>query len=162
MAKITFNTADEYIASMPQDKQAVLQKVRAAIRKGAPDAEEVISYSIPAFKYRGWIWYYSIYTKHVSLSCPPPWHVFEAFKDELAPYTMSKSTIQFPLDKPLPLALITKMAKFRANENKTRDAAPQSAAAPRSAAQRKATPARKSTAKAKPAAPRPKSRRKTA
>jgi uncharacterized protein YdhG (YjbR/CyaY superfamily) len=132
MAKTNFANADEYIASVPQEKRAALEKVRAAIRKGAPDAEEVISYSIPAFKYHGWVWYYSVYTAHISLSCPPPWGVFEAFKDELAPYEMSKSTIKFPLEKPLPLALITRMAKFRAKENKAREAAPKSAA-PKSA-----------------------------
>jgi uncharacterized protein YdhG (YjbR/CyaY superfamily) len=86
-----------------------------------PEAEEVISYSIPAFKYHGWIFYVSAYTKHFSLSCPPPFTFFDVFKDELARYKKSKSTIQFPLDEPAPLELIQKMAQFRAKENLERE-----------------------------------------
>jgi len=117
MATQKFQTADEYIGSFPKEVRDILQKVRQAIRKAVPEAEEVISYSIPAFKYHGWIFYYSAYKNHFSLSCPPPFTVFEDFEEELSSYEVSKSAIKFPLDKPVPVQLITRMAKFRAKEN---------------------------------------------
>ena len=117
MANIKFETPDQYISHFPEKVQAVLQKVRKTIQKAVPDAEEVISYNIPAFKYHGWVMYYSAYTNHFSLSCPPPFTIFTKFKKELEPYEVSKSAIRFPLDKPVPVALITSMAKFRAKEN---------------------------------------------
>ena len=91
--------------------------MRKAIGDAVPGAEEVISYNIPAFKYEGWIFYYSAYKAHYSLSCPPPWTAFDKFKKELAEYEISKSTIQFPYDKPVPVKLIAAMSKFRAKEN---------------------------------------------
>jgi uncharacterized protein YdhG (YjbR/CyaY superfamily) len=115
--KIKFTTANEYIQSFPKDKQEVLKKIQATLKKAVPAGEEVISYNIPAIKFHGWVFYYSMYTSHFSLSCPPPWTVFEAFKNELAGYKISKSTIQFPLDEPVPVRLIDAMAKFRADEN---------------------------------------------
>lgn len=115
--KKTFQTADEYIATFPENVQKILETVRKAIRQAVPEAEEVISYNIPAFKYHGWIFYYSAYKAHFSLSCPPPFTVFDVFKKELSPYKLSKSTIQFPLDQPVPVKLITDMAKFRAKES---------------------------------------------
>jgi uncharacterized protein YdhG (YjbR/CyaY superfamily) len=115
--KAKFETHDQYISTLSKDVQAILQKVRKAIKKAVPEAEEVISYSIPAFKYQGgWVFYYSAYTNHFSLSCPPPFTIFDEFKKELAEYEVSKSAIRFPLDKPVPVALITEMAKFRAKE----------------------------------------------
>ncbi len=115
--KLKFQTADEYINSFPKNIQDVLKKIRSTLQKAVPEAEEVISYQIPAFKFHGWIFYYSVYTNHYSLSCPPPFSVFEAFKKELSPYELSKSTIKFPLDKPVPVKLIEAMAKYRAKEN---------------------------------------------
>lgn len=117
VGKIKFQTPDEYIGHFPKDVQAILETIRSTIQKAVPEAEEVISYNVPAFKYHGWIFYYSAYKKHFSLSCPPPWTIHEVFKKELSGYEMSKSTIQFPLDKPVPVKLITDMAKFRAKEN---------------------------------------------
>lgn len=115
-AKIKFETPDQYIQSFPKEIQKILLIVRKAIHSAVPEAEEVISYQIPAFKCNGWIFYYSAYTHHYSLSCPPPFTVFEQFREELAPYEVSKSAIRFPLDKPVPVKLITAMAKFRAKE----------------------------------------------
>jgi uncharacterized protein YdhG (YjbR/CyaY superfamily) len=115
--KIKFQSAAEYIQSFPKEKQEVLKKIQATLKKAVPEGEEVISYGIPAVKYHGWVFYYSMYTSHFSLSCPPPWNVFDAFKKELAGYKISKSTIQFPLDQPVPVKLIDAMAKFRAKEN---------------------------------------------
>jgi uncharacterized protein YdhG (YjbR/CyaY superfamily) len=116
--KKKFQTPEEYLTSLPKESQAVLRQVQKTIQEAVPDAEEVISYNIPAFKTSGWVFYYSAYTKHFSLSCPPPFTVFDEFKKELAPYKLSKSTIQFPFDKPFPGKLIADMAKFRAKEMK--------------------------------------------
>ena len=119
MAKTDFKTVDEYIATFPDAVQHVLQTVRRTIRTAVPDAEEVISYQIPAYKLDGWVFYLSAYAKHFSLSCPPPFTVFEVFKQELAPYQKSKSTVRFPLDQPVPVKLISNMAKYRADANRT-------------------------------------------
>lgn len=118
MAKINYENADHYISVFPEEVQKILQLVRKTIRKAVPKAEEVISYGIPAFKKDGsWIFYYSAYKNHYSLSCPPPFAHFEAFKKELAPYEKSKSTIQFPYSEPVPVKLIGDMATFRAKLN---------------------------------------------
>ena len=117
MAKTDYKSIDEYIAAHDAAEQTVLQKMRETIHKAVPEAEEVISYQVPAFKYKGWIFYFGAYTHHYSISCPPPFTVFDAFKKELAPYEMSKSTIQFPKSKPFPYGLLAKMSKFRAKEN---------------------------------------------
>ncbi len=117
MAKTDYKTIDDYIAAFPEEDRVVLLGIRAAIRQGAPEAEEVISYQIPAFKHHGFVIYFSAFAKHYSLSFPPPWTVFEQFKEELAPYKMSKSTIQLPKARPIPYELIAKMAAFRASEN---------------------------------------------
>ncbi|MBO9682060.1 MAG: DUF1801 domain-containing protein [Flavisolibacter sp.] len=116
-AKVKFETVEQYISSFPQNVQQVLKEVRTCIRKAVPEAEEVISYQMPAFRFNGWIFYYSAYTNHYSLSCPPPFTVFEKFKTELKPYEVSKSAIKFPLDQPVPKNLIMEMARFRMQEN---------------------------------------------
>ena len=123
MAKTDFKTADEYIATFPAAEQAALQAIRQAIRAGAPDAEEVISYQLPAFKLDGFVLYYSAFTHHYGLSLPPPSTAFEVFKDQLAPYEVSKSAIRLPKSQALPLALITEIAAFRAKESRERAAA---------------------------------------
>ena len=115
--KVRIETVEQYIGSFLKEVQAILKLVRKTISKAVPDAEEVISYQIPAFNSNGWIFYYSAYKEHYSLSCPPPFTVFTAFKKELEPYKISKSTIQFPFDKPVPVELIAAMSKFRAEEN---------------------------------------------
>ena len=123
MAKTDFKTADEYIATFPAAEQEALQAIRQAIRAGAKGAEEVISYQLPAFKLDGFVLYYSAFTHHYGLSLPPPFTVFEVFKDQLAPYEVSKSAIRLPKNLPLPLALITEIAAFRVQENRARSAA---------------------------------------
>jgi uncharacterized protein YdhG (YjbR/CyaY superfamily) len=117
MASKKFTTPDEYIGSFPPTIQTILMKIRKTVQKAVPDAEEVISYNIPAFKSHGWILYYSAYTNHFSLSFPPPFTVFEAFKQALAQYEQSKSAVRFPLNKPVPTKLIIALAQFRAKEN---------------------------------------------
>ena len=117
MAKTDFKNADEYIKTFPADKQAILKQVREAIRKAVPDAEEVISYQIPAFRVAdGWVFYYSMYTSHFSLACPPPFAPFQEFAKELSGYKQSKSAVNFPLEEPVPVKLIGRMSKFQAED----------------------------------------------
>jgi uncharacterized protein YdhG (YjbR/CyaY superfamily) len=117
LAKQKYETVEAYFASFPEDIQNGLASIRDAIRKTVPQAEEVLSYQLPAFKYHGMLIYYSAYKKHFSISFPPPFKVFEVFKEQLSSYERSKTAVQFPMDKPLPLDLIGEMAKYRANEN---------------------------------------------
>ncbi|MGH6614964.1 iron chaperone [Sphingomonas sp.] len=117
MAKTDYKSIDDYIAAFPEGDQAVLQAMRAAIHAAVPDAEEAISYQLPAFRYHGWIFYFSAYTDHYAISCPPPFAVFEAFGDQLAGYEISKTAVKFPKSKPVPLTLIGEMSAFRAREN---------------------------------------------
>jgi uncharacterized protein YdhG (YjbR/CyaY superfamily) len=117
MAKTDFKSADEYIKTFPADKQAILKQVRETLRKAVPDAEEVISYQIPAFRLGGgWVFYYSMYTSHFSLACPPPFAAFKEFAKELSGYKQSKSAVNFPLEEPVPVKLIAQMAKFQAEQ----------------------------------------------
>jgi uncharacterized protein YdhG (YjbR/CyaY superfamily) len=116
MAKTDFKTVGEYIASHPPAVQRALRRVRSAIRKAMPRAEEVISYQIPAYKLDGRaVLYFAGWNEHYSLY-PSTSRLVTAFKDDLAPYEISKGTIRFPLSKPVPVALIAAVAKFRATE----------------------------------------------
>lgn len=120
MAMTKYKSVDEYIESFPPNVQAALRKIRTTVRKAVPSAEETISYSMPAFKHHGRrLVYYAGWKAHVSLY-PASMTVMDEFADELAPYEVSKGTIKFPLDKPLPVALIRKVALFRAKENAER------------------------------------------
>ena len=116
MAKTDFKSVDEYIATHPEDVQAILQRVRSAVRKAVPGAEEVISYQIPAYRLHGGpMLYFAGWQRHYSLY-PATDHLVAAFKDDLAPYKVDKGTIRFPLDRPVPVKLIARIAKFRAQE----------------------------------------------
>lgn len=117
MAKTNHTTVDDYMESLEPATRTVLEEVRQALRRAVPDGEEVISYSIPAIKHHGWVFYFSAYTNHFSLSTPPPFAPFEEFKDELARYKQSKSAVQFPLNEPVPVDLIERMARFQAELN---------------------------------------------
>ena len=120
MAKTDFQSVDEYIASQPDEVQAILGSVRSAIRKAMPGADEVISYKIPTYKlngravlhFAGWKQHYSLY--------PAGEPLVAAFKDELASYKVDKGTIRFPLSEPVPVKLIERIVKFRAQEAATR------------------------------------------
>ena len=103
---------DEYIQGFPEETQKILQQLRAAIKKAAPKSEEVISYAMPAFKQNGVLVYFAAYKNHIGFY--PTSSGIEAFKDELSKYKSSKGAVQFPIDKPLPLTLISKIVKFRA------------------------------------------------
>jgi uncharacterized protein YdhG (YjbR/CyaY superfamily) len=113
--KIEFKDIDAYIASQPEAVQPVLEHMRQIIRKAAPKAEETISYQMPAFKQHGVLVYFAGWKSHIGFYAVPSG--VKAFEKDLAAYTVSKGTIQFPLDKPLPAALITKIVKFRVKEN---------------------------------------------
>ena len=112
---ITYKNIDDYIASFPKDLQIILEQMRTIIRKAAPKAEEVISYAMPAFKLNSVLVYFAGYKNHIGFY-PMPAAII-AFKKELSIYKSSKGAVQFPLDKPLPSALITKMIKYRIAEN---------------------------------------------
>jgi uncharacterized protein YdhG (YjbR/CyaY superfamily) len=116
MAKPDFKTVDDYLAVQPQPSQVVLTRVRSAIRKALPKAEEVISYKIPTYKLNGSaVLYFAGWKQHYSLY-PADNHLVAAFQDELAPYKVNKGTIRFPLSEPVPVKLIERIAKFRAKE----------------------------------------------
>lgn len=110
---------DEYIAGFPKDAQKMLNQIREAIHKSAPDAEEAISYGMPAFKLNGtYLLYFSGYKKHVSLYPAPAGDA--AFEKELDPYRSGKGTIQFALNKSLPDNLLNKIVKCSLKVNQER------------------------------------------
>lgn len=115
-------TVSDYIAAQPRAAQAVLRQVRAAVRKGLPDAEEGISYQIPAYKVNGRVvLYFAAWKAHFSVY-PATGGLVEAFAKQLARYAVSKGTIRFPLDEPVPASLIERIARFRAREAAKRQA----------------------------------------
>jgi uncharacterized protein YdhG (YjbR/CyaY superfamily) len=112
---IPIKDADSYIATQPEATRLVLEQLRQIIKTIVPEAAEVISYQMPAFKQNGILVWYAGYKKHVGFY--PSSKPIEIFKDELTAYKTSKGAIQFPLDKPLPVELITKIMNFQVNEN---------------------------------------------
>ena len=106
---------DEYISDFPPETQKILQQMRVTIKEAAPQAEEVISYGMPAFRLNGMLVYFAAYKNHIGFY--PTRSGIETFKEELSIYKNSKGAVQFPLDKPLPTELIKKMVKFRVAEN---------------------------------------------
>lgn len=112
---------DEYIAGFPRDVQAILKRVRATVRKAAPDAEETIKYRIPTFVLNGNLVHFAAFANHIGFY-PTPSGI-EAFKDQLSSYTSAKGSVQFPLDRPMPLSLIEEIVRFRAEEARAKHAA---------------------------------------
>jgi uncharacterized protein YdhG (YjbR/CyaY superfamily) len=113
--KSTSNEIDKFIAGFSEDVQEILNKIRATIREAAPDAEETISYGIPTFTLNGNLVHFSALKNHIGFY-PTPTGI-EKFKKELSTYEGAKGSVQFPLDKPIPYGLITKIVKFRVREN---------------------------------------------
>lgn len=106
---------DEYIAGFPKDTQKILERVRAAIKKAVPEAEETISYSMPTFTLRGrYLVYFAGFKNHIGFYPIP--EGITAFKKELSVYKTGKGSVRFPLDEPMPLRLITKIVKYRAKK----------------------------------------------
>ena len=112
---------DEYIASFPRDVQAVLNEIRKTIRKAAPDADEALKYRIPTFVLHENLVHFAAFKNHIGFY-PTPSGV-EAFKQELSRYEGAKGSVQFPIDKPMPLQLIDRIVKFRAREARGKSAA---------------------------------------
>lgn len=106
---------NEYISGFPENVKEILERLRTIIRKAAPAAEEAISYGIPAFKLNGILVFFAAYKNHIGFY-PTPSGI-AAFKKELSAFEGARGSVQFPLDKPLPSALITKIVKFRVKEN---------------------------------------------
>ena len=111
-------SVDEYIATADPQAKKALKDIRKTIKGAAPEAEEVISYQIPGYKYHGMLVFFAAWKNHISLY-PAPWGA-ESLKKEMSAFEGSKGTIKFPLDKPMPLTLIKKMVKYRLKENEMR------------------------------------------
>ena len=109
------NAIAKYIAIFPEDVQAILEKIRAEIRKAAPNAEETINYGIPTFTLEGNLVHFAGFKNHIGFY-PTPSGI-EKFKKELSVYESAKGSVKFPLDQPIPYALIGRITKFRVKEN---------------------------------------------
>jgi uncharacterized protein YdhG (YjbR/CyaY superfamily) len=114
----TPESIDEYIAGFPREVRAILQKIRGTIRKAAPGAKEAIKYQIPTFTLHGNLIHFAAYQNHIGLYPAP--RGIEQFKTELARYEGGKGTVRFPLDKPIPYGLITRIVKWRVREDRKR------------------------------------------
>ncbi len=111
----TSNGIDEHIAKFPKDVQVILKKIKATIQKAAPNAEETINYGIPTFTLNGNLVHFAGFKNHIGFYPTP--NGIEKFKKELSIYKGAKGSVQFPLDKPIPYGLISKIVKFRVKEN---------------------------------------------
>lgn len=107
-------TIDEYIAAYPPPVQLLLEQVRETIHRAAPNAEETISYGMPAFKQQKMLVYFAAYKKHIGFY--PTSSGIKTFEKDLINYKWSKGAVQFPIDKPLPLKLVSKIVAFRVKE----------------------------------------------
>lgn len=114
-------TIDEYIVGCPPNVRPILQQIRQTIREAAPDAEEAISYQMPTFKLHGNLVHFGAFKSHIGFY-PAPTGI-EQFQKELSVYQSAKGSVQFPLDRPMPYALIKRIVKFRVKENLARAAA---------------------------------------
>lgn len=110
------NEIDQYIQQFPEETCDILNKIRALIKKHAPDAIESIAYGMPAYKLNNKpLVYFAAFKTHVGFYATPSGH--EAFKEELSKYKQGKGSVQFPLDQPIPYDLIAKMVNFKVQEN---------------------------------------------
>jgi uncharacterized protein YdhG (YjbR/CyaY superfamily) len=116
----TPQTVDDYLAALPEEARATLEKIRKTIKAAAPKATEVISYQMPMYKYHGMLVGFAAFKDHCSFF--PGANPVATFKDELKAYKTSKGTIRFPIGKPLPAALVKKLVKARVAENEERAA----------------------------------------
>lgn len=108
------NDIDDYISGFPSEIQKILQQLRTTIKKAAPQATETISYRMPAFKLKEVLVFFAAHSQHIGFY-PTPSGI-EAFKKELSVYKGAKGSVQFPIDKPMPLELVAEIAKFRVAE----------------------------------------------
>ena len=115
----TAKNVDEYLDAFPPAIRNMLQEIRQTIKAAAPVAEEVISYQMPAYNYNGMLVYFAGYKNHIGFY--PTSRGINAFKKELSVYEGTKGTVRFPIDKPIPFNLISKIVKYRMKENKIKD-----------------------------------------
>ena len=115
MDRTTPKDIDEYIAGFPEQIQALLQKVRQTVHEAAPEAQEAIKYQMPTFTLKGNLVHFAAFKQHIGFY-PAPSGI-ETFQKELATYASSKGAIRFPLDQPIPYDLISKIVKYRVEEN---------------------------------------------
>jgi len=111
-------TIDEYIAGFPNEVQQILEKIRRTIRAAAPDAQEIIKYKMPTFTLKGNLVHFAAYKKHIALYPAPKGT--ERFNKRLVAYRTAKSTVKFPLDKPIPYDLIGQIVRLRVKDNLTK------------------------------------------
>jgi uncharacterized protein YdhG (YjbR/CyaY superfamily) len=109
------STIDEYISAFAPEVRAILQKIRQVVRSAAPDAEELISYRMPAFKLNGILVYFAAFKNHIGLY--PPIKGDARLEKAVSPYAGEKGNLRFPLDQPIPYALIERIAKFRVKQD---------------------------------------------
>ena len=114
-SKKSIETIDEYISQFPADVQDILNTLRKVIREAAPETKEKISYQMPTFVFNGNLVHFAAYKNHIGFY-PTPSGI-SAFKEELAEYKGAKGSVQFPIEKPLPYELISRIVKFRVDEN---------------------------------------------
>jgi len=115
MSMANYNDIDSYIACFPEKTQKILEKLRATIRKAAPEAKETISYGIPTFTFYGNLVHFGGYEKHIGFY--PGADGIASFKKELSDYKGGRGTVRFPIDSSIPYTLITKIVKFRVLQN---------------------------------------------
>ncbi len=123
--KIEFKSVEEYLAAQPEALRAPLENLRQTIKKAAPEAQETISYSMPAYKFLGMVAYFAPAKKHYGLYIMP--YVLEVFKPRLGAYKLSKSTIQFPWNTPLPVQLVTEIIQYAVQFNRDQKATKEAA-----------------------------------
>jgi uncharacterized protein YdhG (YjbR/CyaY superfamily) len=113
--KIAINTIDEYIMQFSPEIQEVLKNLRNIVKEAAPEAKESMSWKMPTFVLHGNLVHFAVHKNHIGLYPAPS--CIETFKEELSPYKSSKGAVQFPLGKPMPYELISRIVKFRVSEN---------------------------------------------
>src|SRR5574338_694349 len=118
MAKTNFKSIDEYIKTFPVYVQKILKQVRQTIKEAAPEAEETINYQIPTFKLNGNLVHFAAFKNHIGFYPAPSG--LKAFKKEISKYKSSKGSVQFQIDEPIPLTLISRIVKYRVKENSSK------------------------------------------
>jgi uncharacterized protein YdhG (YjbR/CyaY superfamily) len=114
-SKLIPSTVDEYIAAFPKEVQQLLKQMRATVKTAAPNAEELISYGMPGYKYHGQLVFFAAFKNHIGFYATPAGH--KAFEKQFSKYKQGKGSVQFPVNEPLPISLIIKIVKFRVKEN---------------------------------------------
>jgi uncharacterized protein YdhG (YjbR/CyaY superfamily) len=122
MDKISWHTVDDYIAQFPASTQQLLQELRVWIREAAPEAEECISYNMPAYMWNGPLVYFAGYKNHIGFY--PTGSGMAAFAERFSAYKTSKGAVQFPLNQPLPKVLIQEITQYRLEQNKLKEKRP--------------------------------------